>query len=81
MLFVDGGVASSEILAIAVSRESNTWDSLRTILTDKTLLQDWGPFKNQHRVDLFKSWSGSQAPPAPSLSMPPGEQFSKRLLA
>jgi hypothetical protein len=40
MLFVDGGVASSEILAIAVSRESNTWDSLRTILTDKTLLQD-----------------------------------------
>ena len=50
MLFVDGGVASSEILAIAVSRESNTWDSLRTILTDKTLLQDWGPFKNQHTI-------------------------------
>ena len=47
MLFVDGGVASSEILAIAVSRESNTWDSLRTILTDKTLLQDW---ENQHTI-------------------------------
>lgn len=33
-----------------VSRKSNTWDSLRTILTDKTLLQDWGPFKNQHTI-------------------------------